>query len=177
MINTKFRTNLLDLFILLCIFFSITGYILARAEKTSLNKLIEGKEKIGIEVYIPDVHQSGSAYTTELFKVGNKSAITIRNRPYTQLEIIKTEIKQKTTLLPNLSGSFKVIKDPTKNHLKDYYVTLTDIALKTKDGFVIGGNKIKTGNPVELEGFNYRLNGKVINIYTINEEEHNQEHK
>jgi len=173
--NTKFKINLLDLFILLCIFFSITGYILARAEKTSLNKVIEGKEKIGIEVYIPDVHQSDPKYAKELFKTGDKSAITIRNRPYTQLEIIKTETKQKTALLPNLSGSFKVIDDPTKNHIKDYYVTLADTALKTKDGFVIGGNKIKIGNPVELEGFNYRLNGKVIDIYSI--EEYNQEHK
>ncbi|MBI3590403.1 MAG: DUF4330 domain-containing protein [Candidatus Melainabacteria bacterium] len=168
--KTKISLNFLDLLLFLAIIFSITGYIFARAEKIPLNKVIEGKENIAIELLLPDVFSSESeGSTNSFFKVGEKSAITIRNRPYTKLNIIKVETKPKVVIIPNLSGSYKTITDPTRPNTKDYIVTLSDTALKTNDGYVIGGNKIKTGNQIELEGFNYRLNGKVINVYPLNE--------
>jgi hypothetical protein len=163
--NIQINLNFVDLLVIFTILFSITGYLLAKAEKTQLNKIIEGKENIAIEVLIPDVF-SGN---TDLFMVGDKSAITIRNRPYTKLQIIKTNSNPKQVIIPALSSSsYKTIADSTRANVKDYTVTLTDEALVTSDGYVIGGNKIKIGNQVELEGFNYRLNGKVIDIYSLN---------
>ena len=161
--KTKNKINLLDLLLLVTIAFSISGYIFARAEKTGLNKIIEGKENIAIQLLIPDVFLENNVF----FKTGEKSAITIRNRPYTQLSIINVESKVKIVVIPDGMGSYKTITDPTRLNTKDYIVTLTDVGLKTKDGYVIGGNKIKVGNQIELEGFNYRLNGKVINVYPI----------
>ena len=161
------KLNFLDLLLIFTILFSITGYLLAKAEKTQLNKIIAGKENIAIEILIPEVFSEN----TDLFMIGDKSAITIRNRPYTKLKIIKSELNSKQAIVPMLSStSYKTILDPTKTNIKDYIVTLTDEALVTNDGYVIGGNKIKIGNQIELEGFNYRLNGKVINIYLLNNE-------
>ena len=160
----QIKLNFLDLLIICTILFSITGYLLAKAEKTQLNKIIEGRGNIAIEVLIPDVLSENM----NLFITGENSAITIRNRPYTKLKIIKVNSNPKQVIIPVISGSsYKTIPDPTKANVKDYTVTLTDEALITNDGYVIGGNKIKIGNPVELEGFNYRLNGKVINIYPL----------
>lgn len=162
----RHKLNLIDFLFLLTIIFSVTGFIIAKAEKSPLNKIIEGKEKIAIEVLIPDVFSSTSDY----FKVDEKSAITIRNRPYTKLSIIKAESKPKLAIIPNGPGAYKTLTDPTKANVKDYIVTLSDVALKTEDGYVTGGNKIKIGNQVELEGFNYRLTGKVINVYSLNDQ-------
>ena len=167
--KAKLKLNLLDLLLLLTLVFSITSYIFAKAEKSSITKIIEGKGEIAIEVILPDIYSTDQKSLSDFFKVGKKTGITIRNRPYTKLTIIKSESKPKMTVIPGLSGSHKVIEDPTKTNIKDYFITLTDIALKTSDGYVIGGNKIKTGNPIEIEGFNYRLNGKVTNIYPLNE--------
>lgn len=166
----KIKPNLLDILLLITIIFSITGFILARAEKTSLNKVIEGKEDIGIEILIPDVFAPEEGKTKIIFKVGEKSAITIRNRPYTKLTIIKAEPKPKYVILQDPSGSYRTAYDPSRTNVKDFVVTLQDTALKTKDGYVIGGNKIKIGNQVELEGFDYRLKGKVVNIFQIPKE-------
>lgn len=166
----KIKPNLLDILLLITIIFSITGFILARAEKTSLNKVIEGKEDIGIEILIPDVFAPEEGKTKIIFKVGEKSAITIRNRPYTKLTIIKAEPKPKYVIVQDLSGSYRTAYDPSRTNVKDFVVTLKDTALKTKDGYVIGGNKIKIGNQVELEGFDYRLKGKVVNIFQIPKE-------
>ena len=164
------KINLLDLFLLATIIFSFTGYIYAKAEKTSLNKIIEGKENIAIELLIPDVYSSTNTPTNNFFKVGDKAAITIRNRPYTKLTIIKSEVKPKQITIPDLHSSSRTIDDLSRTSIKDYIVTLSDIALKTNDGYVIGGNKVKAGNQIELEGFNYRLNGKVINVYPLIEQ-------
>ena len=162
--NTQIKLNLLDLIIVLTILFSITGYLFAKAQKTGLDKVIEGKENIAIEVLIPDVFSE----KTDLFTTNDKSAITIRNRPYTKLKILSASSGPKQIVIPVLSGSsFKVIPDPTRTNVKDYTVTLTDEALKTQDGYVIGGNKIKIGNQIELEGFDYRLSGKIINLYPL----------
>ena len=155
--------NILDVLLIITIVLSFNGYQLARAEKTGLNKIIEGKEKIAIELLMPDVHSPNK----EIFKSGENSAITIRNRPYTRLSIIKVESKPKLITIPDLRGGYKTIEDPARKFTKDYIVTLTDTALITADGFVIGGNKIKIGNQIELEGMDYRLGGKVINVYPI----------
>ncbi len=167
--NHKSNFNILDSLLILSILLCISGYLLARAEKTGLNNVIEGRENIAIEVFIPDVYSDDLDKNNGFFKPGEKAAITIRNRPYTQLSIIKIDSRPKQIVLPNLSGSHKIINDPTKQFIQDYFVTLSDTALKTKDGYAIGGNKIKAGNQIELEGFNYRFNGKVINIYPLNE--------
>ena len=161
--NLKIKFNLLNILLIITILFSTTGLILAKAEKTALNKIIQGKEKIAIELLLPDVHSDEK----EIFKVGKKASITIRNRPYTKLAIIKTESKPKFITISDIRGSYKIIEDPTKINVRDYIVTLADTALKTDDGYIIGGNKIKIGNQIELEGFNYRINGKVINVYPL----------
>src|SRR5438045_856809 len=94
--NIQINLNFIDLLLIFTILFSITGYLLAKAEKTQLNKIIEGKENIAIEVLVPDVFSQN----TDLFMIGDASAITIRNRPYTKLKIIKTESNPKQIVIP-----------------------------------------------------------------------------
>lgn len=159
----KGKINSIDLLLLISVIFCLTGYLLARAEKIPLNKVILDKEKIAIEVLIPEVYTNKDSF----FKIGEKAAITIRNRAYTKLSIIGYKEKPKQVLITQPTGNYKIIDDPTKENFKDYIVTLSDTALKTSDGYVVGGNKIKVGNLLELEGFNYRLNGKIIGIYPL----------
>ena len=159
------KINLLDFIFIIAIMFSVSGYLLARAEKTQLNKVIKGKEQIAIQVYIPDVVSGGNNF----FKINEKSAITIRNRPYTKLNIIDVNVEPKQIIIPSVPSSFKIVDDPTKSLIKSYIITLSDQAIKTDDGYVIGGNKIKVGNPIELEGFDYRLNGKIISVIKLEE--------
>ena len=50
------------------------------------------------------------------------------------------------------------------NTIFDAVVTITDTAKITKDGAVVGGNKIKMGLPVTLEGNNYKFNGTISDV-------------
>ena len=163
--KTKLKVNLFDLLLLLTIVLSTTGFLTAQTEKNSLNKIITRKQKIAVKVYVSDV----PIRNNQLFQVGDEVFITIRNKPYTKLEIIKVEERPKLALSFDRTGTYKAIPDPTKLDFTDYLITISDTALKTKDGYVVEGNKIKIGNQLELESFNFRLNGKIIDILPFKE--------
>lgn len=163
--KTKLKVNLIDLLLLLTIVLSTTGFLTAKTEKNSLNKIITGKQKIAIKVYVSDVPLKKKP----LFQVKDKVFITIRNKPYTKLEIIKVEERPILALSFDRTGTYKAIPDPTKLDFTDYLVTISDTALKTKDGYVVEGSKIKIGNQIELEGFDFRFNGKIIDILSLKE--------
>ena len=56
----------------------------------------------------------------------------------------------------------------------DITVTLTDTAKITKDGAVVGGNKIKIGLPITLEGKDYKFNGTVSDLTVMPETNDNK---
>lgn len=109
----------------------------------------------------------------ELFEKGAKTFITIRNVPYTALEIVDVEKKPIKEMFfnydrPEIPYLINNVAYPDRFQ---YAVTLKDKAQITNDGAVIGGNKIKIGLPVDLEGFNYRLGGMVSDVKIIEEEQ------
>lgn len=163
----KPKLNILDLGIILTIVFSVTGFMLAKAEKTSLDNVINGKEKIFIEVQVTDVPIRSEDY----LKVGESSAITIRNRPYTKLKIYDLKKRHKKRIITKADGSFNVVDDPLRQGFYDLFITLEDTAIVSNDGYVIGGNKVKIGNIIELEGFTYRLKGKISDIGLLKNKE------
>lgn len=57
-----------------------------------------------------------------------------------------------------------LVPDPAQPAIFDAVVTITDTAKITKDGAVVGGNKIKMGLPVTLEGNNYKFNGTISDV-------------
>ena len=60
--------------------------------------------------------------------------------------------------------AYILVKDPTQPAIFDAVVTISDVAKITKDGAVVGGNKIKMGLPVTLEGDNYKFNGTISDV-------------
>ena len=56
------------------------------------------------------------------------------------------------------------VEDPSQAYVYDMIVTLSDTAKITKDGAVVGGNKIKMGLPITLEGKDYKFNGTVSDL-------------
>ena len=69
----------------------------------------------------------------------------------------------------NAKKRFDVVDDVTAPYQYDFLVTVLDKAKITKDrdGAVVGGNKIKIGLPITLEGADYKLNGIVSNITVV----------
>ena len=140
------------------------GVLIAVGGNKKLSKTpVEAESPIQFQVMIKGV----SLTDTEIpFVTGEKSFITIRNVPYTELEITDVKYAPKKYLLqiPNPQQPFAIIDDPVQPFQYDLIISLKDNAKITDDGAVVGGNKIKIGMPIVLEGFNYRFGGTVSNV-------------
>lgn len=141
----------------------IIGTLAVFKKKNFANLPIEKETKINFEVFFRGVTISD---TVAPFKVGENAFITIRNVPYTKLKIVAMDGRPRMTVLPasNEKG-YIVAEDISMPNLYDLIVKLEDTAKKTDDGYVAGGNKIKMGIPVVIEGEKYKYTGVISNVY------------
>ncbi len=155
--NFKF----LDIIIIFCLATAlIVGFFTYKNLRQTADKQIEKTSKIEFKVFL-----RGVTITSGINPINknDETFISIRNVPYTNLKITDTTINSKKTVVATSKG-FKVINDASQKSMYDIVVTVTDIAKITKDGAVVGGNKIKIGLPITLEGKDYKFNGTVSDI-------------
>ena len=138
------------------------GFLTYKNVRQTASKQIEATSKISFQVYIRGVTLTGGDIP---LKSNEKTFISIRNVPYSNLDILDVKAERKKTVLPILnSKKVMVVEDVSQSYMYDILVTLTDTAKITKDGAVVGGNKIKMGLPITLEGQNYKFNGTVSDL-------------
>ena len=152
----------IDIIIILIVLIAlIVGAVTFAGKRATSSNQIEASTKVDIEVYFRGVVVTSN---NSPFETGDETFITIRNVPYTKLKITNVNYDRKKVMMPTSTGGYKVVDDVTSPFNYDFLVTVEDDAKITKDGAVVGGNKIKIGLPVTLEGVDYRLNGIVSNI-------------
>lgn len=105
--------------------------------------------------------------TNSPFIPNEDTFITIRNVPYTKLKITDVRFDRRKTLLETKPGSYLPVEDISQPAVYDFIVTVQDRAKITDDGAVVGGNKVKMGIPVILEGKNYKFTGVISNIQYV----------
>lgn len=158
------RLNPLDFSCLMLVILAGLAFLLAKAGYAGVDQAILGPAKVNIVVYLAGLKTKDP----ELFKQGEKTSLTIRNQPVEPpmtITNVKHSHKQAAFAVPS-GGAYKVIAadDPSQPLAHDYEITISDQAERTKDGYVVRGQKIKVGNQVELESFNYRVQGVVVEI-------------
>lgn len=161
------KLKIVDLIIIGFVFIAlIVGFSTYKGFRQTADKQIEATSKVVFKVYMRGVTFSGESIP---FVKGDKTFISIRNVPYSDLEIVDVKADRRKIVLPTLNSKKVVIvvEDDAQPDLYDVVVTLTDTAKITKDGAVVGGNKIKMGLPITLEGANYRFTGSVSDIKII----------
>lgn len=156
--------------ILLVIVLVVIGSIAVFKKKNFSNLPIEKETTIQFDVFFRGITLS----TPEIpFKPGDDAFITIRNVPYTKLKIIDSDAMERMTYVLTQKGP-TVVPDVSMPNLVDCIVKLEDKAKKTSDGYVAGGNKIKMGIPVVIEGEKYKYQGTISNVYEVEEQQQEQ---
>lgn len=160
--------NIIDLSVVGLVIIALAGFAMVKSGSHKTSAQVVGK-KAEIEF---DVFSRGQKIIEpdSLFKGQDKSFLTIRNVPYTALDIVKYECTpwQVPVLHPDNNTAVS-IDDPSAPFTQDCLLTLKDTADVTDDGLVIGGNKIKVGLRVDIEGFKYRLPAVVADIRILEE--------
>lgn len=158
------KFGVVDFIIILGVIIALlVGFCTLKQFRQTADKQIEATSPITFQVFLRGVTVTGKEFP---IKKLNKTFITIRNVPYTELEVMAVESSPRKTILQNSKGLEKLtmIEDPAQPSLFDAIVTIKVMAKITKDGAVVGGNKIKMGLPVTLEGETYRFNGTISDV-------------
>lgn len=126
---------------------------------------VSGTKPIEVDAIVRGLSIRDPQVLLNEFDKSKKANIIIRNQPYGQIEIKSVEQLARTVIIPQPDGSAKAMPDPRTDAFNiDMLVTLTGKAQITKDGPVLGNNKIKIGTPIQLEGFNYDFNASIIDL-------------
>ena len=157
------RFKAVDLIIIAGVILALAvGFFTYKNFRQTADKQIEATSKISFQVYIRGVTLTGNEIP---LKANETAFISIRNVPYTDLKILDVKADRKKVVLPILnSKKVMVVEDVSQANMYDILVTLTDTAKVTKDGAVVGGNKIKMGLPITLEGEDYKFTGTVSDL-------------
>lgn len=146
----------------------VIGTLAVFKKKNFANLPIEKETKINFEVFFRGVTISDDVAP---FKTGEDAFITIRNVPYTKLKIVAMDGRPRMAILPaNNKEGYILTQDVSMPNMYDLIVKLEDTAKKTPDGYVAGGNKIKMGIPVVIEGEKYKYTGVISNVYEAAEQ-------
>jgi len=159
--------KLIDFMIILAFILALAiGFLTYNHFRQTAANQVEATSKIAFQVYLRGVTITGGFSPV---RPGDNTFITIRNVPYTNLKIINVKTDTKKAVLPNPKGTppFILVDDFSQMFMYDIVVTVIDTAKLTKDGPVVGGNKIKIGLPITLEGMDYKFNGTVSNIQLL----------
>lgn len=149
----------------------IIGAMTYFSVRQTASKQIEATSKIMFQVFLRSVTITSE---NNPIKKGDKTFITIRNVPYTELTVTDVKMHNKKIIVPlnKAKEPFIIANDCSQEALYDIIVTVADTAKITKDGAVVGGNKIKIGLAVTLEGESYKFTGNISNVQVI-QESHN----
>lgn len=158
------KISFVDVVILVGVIIALlVGVLTTKHFRQTADKQIEATSAITFQVFLRGVTVTGENFP---IKVNDKTFITIRNVPYTELKVMDVISDARKTALPSnrVKDQYILIKDPSQPAIYDAVVTISDTAKITKDGAVVGGNKIKMGLPVTLEGENYKFNGTISDV-------------
>lgn len=167
--NILGKFNLVDIIIIIGVIIALfVGVFTMKHFRQTADKQIEATSPITFQVFLRGVTVTGEYFP---IKVGEKSFITIRNVPYTELNVVEVTSSPRRTAVSSAKTAeqYVLVNDPAQPALYDAIVTISDTAKITKDGAVVGGNKIKMGLPVTLEGENYKFNGTISDVRVISD--------
>ena len=165
------KLNIVDIIIIIGVVASLfVGLYTMKHFRQTADKQIEAVSPISFQIFLRGVTVTGEEFPV---KAGSKTFITIRNVPYTELNVNGVVCAPRQTTVPSSRSDkqYVLIKDPAQPAVFDAVVSVTDVAKITKDGAVVGGNKIKMGLPVTIEGDNYKFNGTISDVRVTSEAE------
>ena len=162
------KKRIFDIIIVVGIILAIcVGVLTAKGMRSTASKQIESKSKIEFEVFLRSVTISTKDCP---ITIGDKTFISIRNVPYSDLDVIDVNwIPKQTTIPARNSKGYISAPDASFIDTYDIIVKVKDEAFITKDGAVVGGNKVKIGLPITLEGKTYKFTGTVSDIKILEE--------
>jgi hypothetical protein len=160
------KVNLLDFGAALIIFMVIVGIFVLPGSNGKSIVAQANSASIELTTLVRGLNVQDPQGLLNEFQTAKQTNIIIRNQPAGTVEIRRVEELSRTVAVPQPDGSVKALPDPRPeaNFSRDMLLTLVGKGDVTKTGVVLGGQKVKIGTVLELEGKSYNFNASVINV-------------
>lgn len=159
------KLNVFDALIVGSVMCAVIGVVAVKSGYSSITRIVEKQGPAEIDLMI-----RANIKDLSMFQVGDRAFVTVRNQPYDKVEIVKVSAKRSEIAIPTNDGKdFRITTDPTSPYSSEVILTLRDQGMQTEDGIIWGGQKLKLGVPIEVEGFKYRLKGSVLDVRMVDE--------
>ena len=164
MSQSKWHFNALDFSLMGFVALLVVGIICVQSGWVVTSaQMVEGETDVEVVVGIFGTQ----VLNHDFIKSGDKTAISVRNQPRGEVRIKEAHWKRSLIALVGPSGKVLAAPDPSRPNDYDLYLTLSDHALIGKEGYVANGVKLKVGQPIEVEGFAYRLGGRILDVKAV----------
>jgi hypothetical protein len=158
------KFNVLDAGITTLLFLGILGVVLVQSNMyATSNEMIEGETDVDIKVLFRI-----RSNNLNLLKAGDTTNISVRNQPRGEVNVVDVKRLPPKVML-SVNGKAEAVVDATETNVQDYWITLRDHATISKEGYVAEGVKLKTGLPINLEGFDYMVHGSIVEVVPVSE--------
>ena len=159
------KVSILDLGAGLVILMVLEGIFLFPGTGRSIAQVNSNSKSVEVDVLVRGLNVMDSSRLMNNFKAGQQTNVIIRNQPHGKVDIKAARQLERTVIVPQPDGSVKALPDPRADIFSvDMLMTLAGKAQMTEDGVVMGGNKVKVGTSIELEGQDYNFNASVIGV-------------
>ncbi len=145
------KVSILDIGAAFVIFLVLVGVLLPSITGAQLSS---SRKPVEVDIVVRSV---GAQDPKTLLKEGGTTSLIIRNQPFGDIKIKTVRELPRNIAVPQPDGTLKALPDPRPEAAltKDFLVTIAGDANMSKNGPLLGNNKIKIGTKIELEGFTY----------------------
>lgn len=164
------KLSLLDLGAALIVLAVIFGIFIYPGASGSVAQINASTKPVEMDLVIRGLSvRDPNAFMRDL-SAAKKTGVIIRNEPHGEVGIKKIEPLKRLVVVPQPDGSVKALPDPRpleESYSADFILTLADDAQVADGEVVIGGQKVKIGTVLELDGPIYNFRGSVIEVRVL----------
>ncbi len=160
------RFSIVDIGAVLVSLAVIIGIFVVPGESGSVAQVGATIQPVEVDVMVRGLTVADPKALVETFEEEGTTDIIIRNQPFGSVDVKSVIELPRTVATPQPDGSLEPIPDPRPemDYTIDMLITLAGNAQITNDSAVFGGNKVKIGTQMELEGLTYRFNTTVVGV-------------
>lgn len=160
------KISILDIGAVLVALAVIVGIFVVPGDSGSVAQVGAVIKPVEVDVMVRGLTVADPPSLIESIEQEGQTEIIIRNQSFGNVDVKAIEELPRTVATPQPDGSLEAIADPRPElgFTIDMLVTLAGNAQITNDSAVFGGNKVKIGTQLELEGLTYRFNTTVVGV-------------
>ncbi len=163
------KVSVLDIGAALIILLVVVGIFFFPGTTGSVAQVGVSEKPVEVDIIVRGLSVRDPQALMKEWDKTKKTSIIIRNQPYGEIGIKSVQMLDKLLAVPQPSGSVKALPDPRveENYSTNFLITLAGQAKITKNGPVLGNEKLKIGTNLELEGFSYNFKSSVIDVRVL----------